>query len=139
MQTHALEAGPCEITLATLLLRHYSTRLVAEAHESQGLIHYKTLYSTKTLYWSDTQGATVLAWWRRQTRSAFHVCFSPAVASLISSHIAVGPASLLPHSYHTRMTHDSGIFTTTARIQFYDSWKQSLENCRCIVRNFIND
>ena len=39
------------------------------------------------------------------------------------------------------MTDDSGIiiFTTTARILFYNRWKKIVKNCRCIVTSFIND
>jgi hypothetical protein len=39
----------------------------------------------------------------------------------------------------TRMEKVSGNFTTTGRILFYNIRKKILENCRCIVPNFIND
>ena len=37
------------------------------------------------------------------------------------------------------MSDDTGIFTTTGRILFYNNWKKIVGNCRFLVPNFIND
>jgi hypothetical protein len=41
-------------------------------------------------------------------------------------------------TYHSRTTKVSGVFTTTDEFYFSTSEKTILENCRCIVPNFMN-